>query len=219
MRYGLLVMFVLALMYGNNANAKTLFVKDYGLNTAHNGEERFEVLRKAHVDAVRSGATISYKGISQLEIEIPKDAKSIPLPPNTCFENLRLSVKNTKVHNFTLFTLSQELKRVEVSKEQITLGRYDDIKELAKGERLLIIEDETPWVINRLGYNYGATRKDIVYLKNGKAQGTLMASSNNDISSPKCMYCDVKKKCIKINNLVFIRTIDSEKNHKTIMYL
>ena len=56
---------------------------DYGVNTAVNGVERYNALYKAHCAALKKGATVSYKGIDSLEIEIPADAKPIPLGEKT----------------------------------------------------------------------------------------------------------------------------------------
>lgn len=203
-------MLAIALLQCGIANAKTYYVKDCGLSDAKNGKERFELLRRAHENAVSIGAAISYEGIETIEVEIPLGAKSIQLSSHTDFAGVELKVKNTTTENFSLFVLSQKLTKVKVTKEQITSGRFGNVNELRRGEKILVIEDETPWVANRLGYNYGATRKDILYLKGGKARGTVTAAYNNEQSSPKCYYCDVKGRKTWLGNLVFTRTSDSE---------
>lgn len=210
MRIRTLISLFLALSLSDIANARTIYVKDYRLDNAVSGEERFELLKAAHEEAVKTGASVSYRGLSSLEIVIPSGAKSIPLPIEVDFCSVEIRVKNTKVQNFSLFELSQELNKVTVSKEQISSGKFKDVRELRRGKIILVIEDETPWVVNRKGYVYGAIRRDILYLKRGKSQGNVIATYNNPQTSPKCYYCDVKGQKTRVRNLIFTRTIDSE---------
>lgn len=210
MRIRSLITLFFALLLASIANARTVYLIDYGLENAQNGLERFEIIRKAHEKAISIGAAISYRGLDRIELEIPKGAKSIPLPFDTDFAGVEISVKNTMAPYFTLFMLSQEMAEVEVTKEQIESGLFNTVCGLNRGKKILVIEDETPWVINRKGYSYGATRRDILFLKRGKAQNTVTASYNNEQSSPKCLYCDVSGQRTKIKNLVFTRTVDSE---------
>ena len=48
---------------------------DYGLREATNGIERYYALYKAHSEAISRGTTVSYEGISSLDIELPPDFK------------------------------------------------------------------------------------------------------------------------------------------------
>ena len=210
MRIRALISLIFALLLGHLANARTVYVKDYRLEKAISGDERFELIRAAHEKAVKIGAVISYKGLSRLDIEIPRGAKSIPLPFETDFASVEIVVKNTEVPNFSLFVLSHELNKVTVMKGQISSGKYKDVPELRRGKKILVIEDETPWVTNRKGYSYGAARRDILYLRNGTAQGNVVATYNNPQSSPKCYYRDVRGQKTRIRNLIFTRTSDSE---------
>ena len=205
------MVFVLTLQLCNVVNARTIYVKDYGLDVAKTGEERFAALTNAHKAAVSQGAAISYRGLSRIDLVIPKGATSIPLSFETDFAGVEITVKNTQMQNFSLFVLTQEIKEIEVSKEQISMGIFNSVSELRRGEKILVIEDETPWVEKRQGYSYGARRKDIVYIKKGKAQGVVTASYNNIQTVPKCYYCDVKGQRTRIRNLIFTRTADSEK--------
>ena len=51
----------------------------FGLNEARTGAERYYVLQKTHNEAVRLGAGVSYAGIKDIELDIPSNAKSLPL--------------------------------------------------------------------------------------------------------------------------------------------
>lgn len=200
---------MLALLTGSAANARTVYVKDYGLDRARTGKERYEAIRNAHEAAVSTGAAISYRGIARIDIEIPKDAKSIPLPLETDFAGVELAVTNNS-RKIVLFVLKDEVKEIAVSKEQIESGNFRDNRDIGKGKVLLIVEDQNPWVANRKGYNYGAMRKDVLLLKNGKAQNRTVASYANESSQPKSTYRKVLKKQIRIKNMTFTRTKESE---------
>lgn len=53
-----------------------------------------------------------------------------------------------------------------------------------KGQYLVIVEDETPWVKERRGYSYGHIRKDILYVNNGKVEGEVVSTYTSIDSSP-----------------------------------
>lgn len=184
---------------------------DYGLELAQTGIERYEILRKTHESALKQGLGVSYKGINRVEITIPKGAQGIPLTSTTDFSGVELIVENTNVNNCPLFVLSQEIIEVSVEKSQIVSGNFRTEKLLNSGRKLLVVEDETPWVKNRRGYDYGAMRKDVLLLENGDAQNSTIASYADNESSPHCYYCDVSGQKSIIQNLVFTRTNSSNR--------
>lgn len=202
-------MLVALLMLPVLAAAKTVFPIHYGLKDAKTDVARYEVLLKTHQAAVENGWDVSYAGIGSIVIEIPRGAKSIPLTWNTDFGGVTLTVRNTQ-KKMTLFTLENGLTEVGVTKENIGKGRFKDVKALKKGTKLLVIQDETPWVKQRKGYNYGATRMDVMLLKCGKARNNVVASYSDTTSQPKCYYSDVTGQKVVIKNLRFIRTEDSK---------
>lgn len=189
--------------------AKTVSPNDYGLRRAKTDVERYEVLLHTHQSAAENGWDVSYAGIDSIVIEIPRAAKSIPLTQHTNFGGVRLTVKNIQ-KKMTLFVMENQITEVKATKELIDKGCFRKVRELRKGMKLLIIEDETLWVKQRKGYNYGATRKDVLVLKRGRAQNKPVSPYLNETSSPKCYYCDVTGQKVVIKNLEFVRTEDSK---------
>ena len=182
----------------------------FGLKNARTGTERYYVLQKTHEEAYRLGIGVSYAGIKEIELEIPSDAQSIPLTQYTDFAGVTFKVKNTQ-KNFHLFSLTDEMKPIIVDGIDIDNRDFSQNPLLRKGIKLLVISDKTLWVENRTGYNYGATRKDIMLVKNGKSVNGPIQSYCTPASSPECQYCEPKiaKKVIK--NVDFCRTSNSTK--------
>lgn len=181
---------------------------DYGLNEAKTGVQKYWALYNAHLNALNRNEQVDYSGIKEIEIEIPKEAKSIPLGRVTDFKGLVLTVRNT-TKDFYLFSLVNATKEVMVPKSIIDGQSFTGIKELATGMKLLIIEDRTPWVNERRGFYHAVYRKDILLLIGGKALNkTVMPYGVNTKSQPVCYYADVDTKQKKIANLTFRRTAD-----------
>lgn len=159
----------------------------YGLATASTGEERYMILLKCHQDAVKSGARISYQGIQEIDITIPKNAVPIPIPNEVDFCDVVIRVINTERDIF-LFQSKQALNSVEVSGLSIDRGNYTSYPELVRGQYVLVIEDAKPWVENRSGYTYGAWRRDLIVVNNGYAVNTAIMNYNNPNSIPRVTY-------------------------------
>ena len=191
-------------------NMRSISPIEYGLNKARLGEERFQVLYKTHTAAISSGAVVSYKGIKSIDVVIPKDAKSIPLTTVNDFAGVEFNVKNTQ-KDFYLFTYAAKATPIKVSKQDIDGGSFKRYPQLKKGRVLLVISDENPWVQNRQGYKYGHVRKDILLLKNGKAQNKTVMPYNNAASSPTCTYYLVTDKGLAFSNITLNRSKDSSK--------
>ena len=207
MRYSVsLILLVLLPFY---VLAKTISPLNYGLQHAKTGEERYRVLYQTHEIAKKNNWSVSYKGIPELRIEIPSNAKSIPLSKETNFFGAVITVTNTKKKNFFLFELSQDVRSVSVSKHFFSSYDFRSIKELRQGSKLLIIEDKNPWVENRKGYNYGAIRKDVLLLKNGIALNHTISTYDNNSSSPSCQYVEVDNEQKAIRNITLKRTKES----------
>lgn len=184
---------------------------DYGLNEARNGEETYYVLLKCHQDAVRRNCGVSYAGINDLFLEIPINAMPIPLTYFTDFAGVSLIVKNT-YKNLALFSVTQLLLPINTIKGvDIDSGNLLGYPELSRGKKLLVIEDENPWVVNRRGYSYGAIRRDVLLVTNGRASNRPVMSYGTPASKPKAAYCDVSNDRLIIKNLSFIRESTSSK--------
>lgn len=182
---------------------------DYGINKAKDDVERYNILLQCHQDAVKYGMSISYKGIESISIEIPQDAITIPLPHYVDFANVNLIVRNNS-KEIDLFTLKNDLSLIgPLSGWSIDKGVFKDIKEISRGTYLLVIGDDTPWVNNRTGYNYGASRRDVMLVIDGIGKNRPTASYNTIASKPIGKYCAVSRDEKIIQNLHFIRTTDS----------
>lgn len=181
---------------------------DYGLKEATTGVQRYWALYNAHVEALKRNDFVDYSGIKEIKLEIPKDAMSIPLGRGVNFKGLVLNVKNT-AKDLYLFSLTNTDIDIDLPQNKIDVHDFSDIKELATGTKLLIIEDRTPWVNERKGFNHAVFRKDILLLKNGVSQNnTVMPYDENTVSKPTCSYVNADNKQKKIQNLVFIRSVD-----------
>ena len=138
----------------------------FGLFGAKNGAERFWVLYNTHAMAVKENAKVSYDGIREIEIEIPEDAKCIPLPEQTDFSGITITVSNNS-KDFYLFERVSSLSNISITPEDADKGDFSSYSMLNEGSHLLILSDLTPWVKNRIGYKYGHTRKDVLFVNNG----------------------------------------------------
>ena len=188
--------------------ANTVSPLEFGLSDAQSDVDRYLVLLKTHQEALKTGSNVDYFGIGELHIELPQGAKSIPLCKETDFEGLKLYVTN-RTKNLYLFTRVKGQKKMDITKEEFYSGTYLKRDEFRSGSCLLIIEDGTPWVENRLGYSYGAIRKDVILIVDGRAKNGPVASYNTEVSQPKFKYCKVEKNGGYISNLDFYRTEES----------
>lgn len=188
-------------------SAKNISPIQFGLKDAKTDLERYDVLLRTHKAAIVQNCGVTYKGIKRIDIEIPYSASPIPLTNYTNFAGVELVVRNVK-KKIVLFEIAQEPVPVDVTKDAIDGGDFKRNKQLCSGYKMLIIEDQSPWVENRRGYDYSAIRKDIILIKNGMSLNKVISSYDNEISKPKTSFCDAKKKVV-IKNLIFSRTFDS----------
>lgn len=213
----LIIVFVLSILCALNSQAqtKTISPHHYGFDEAKNGEERFEALYRTHVEAIRLGADVDYTGFSEIDIEIPQGAKSIPLTNNNNFSGVAFNVNNTS-NDFILFQRTFSLEPVVVTKRMIKRGVYPTLKKKVEGKVLLIIEDKTPWVENRKGFSYGAIRKDAIVVENGQARNNPIFNYNTCQSNPIAYY-----RSLEGNNgtIVSNLTLNRSKSSTQITYL
>ncbi len=184
----------------------------YGLSEAKNGVERYWVLYNTHVKAKKLGVGVDYSGVKRVDIEIPTDAKTIPLTNKNDFKDVVFYVTNKK-KDFFLFELNNTSVPIEIDKAVIDKGDFSKYKALAKGKCLLTLYDNKPWVENRKGYEYGHIRKDILLIEKGHAKNSPVMPYNNPYSEPICSYYPHHIGDVIISNLSFIRT--DESNFKT----
>ena len=184
-------------------------LNDYGWRSAKNGVERAKVLYEAQSAAIKKGTAVDYSGIKVIDLEITSDFKSIPLSGKDDFLGVVFNVKNNAKDVF-LFTLLQRPKHIEIPRKLLDGKSFGSIPELRYGEYLLIVEDKQPWVDNRVGYDYGHTRKDILSIKDGRSVNTVVSSYNNMESSPDCLFFPVTQGNRFIKSFVLNRVSGSQ---------
>lgn len=171
----------------------------YGLKEAQNGIGRYYVLLECHKDAINKGLDVNYKGIDTIRLEMPKDVEPIPLSINTDFAGVVLIVLNTQ-KELVLFRLRNYLAPHIINTD---LSHYDSIWD--GNSYLVSITDINPWVDNRIGYDYGHCRSDLIYIKKGKRQNNVITPYNLKIPSPKYEITVIDDKPRSVKNLIFIR--------------
>lgn len=177
----------------------------YGYSEARTGEERYEVLYRTHCEALKTGANVDYSGLKNIELTIPSNAKSIPLTNINDFSGVVITVTNNSRDVF-LFQKVCPLEMIKVTKRMISKGFYPTVREKTHGEVLLLIEDGTPWVDNRKGYNYAVFRKDAIIIKNGKAKNKPIYPYCSKQSNPIAYYRILDGEGTAFGNLIFNRS-------------
>lgn len=165
-------------------------LSDYGWKTAKTGAQKAKVLYDAQTAALKSGTHVDYTGVAAIDIEITADFKSIPLTGQDDFGGIVFNVTN-KTKDVALFKCVRKSKTINLTKRQIDAASFSSFPELQDGEKLIAIQDQNSWVDNRIGYNYGHTRKDILLLRSGRALNKVVAPYNNTQSDPICVYYEV----------------------------
>ncbi len=177
----------------------------FGLNLAKTGMERYKVLFETHQEAIRRGVGVSYAGIDSIEIELPSESTSIPLPNYTNFAGTTITVINNYKPTF-LFSLTAKGNAVNITGKDIDAAIFTDVPELKRGSFLLSVKDKKPWVDNRIGYNYSHHRRDVFVVSNGAGSGYPIMPYGNANSSPECFYVPLSGQQIVIKGLRIIRS-------------
>ncbi len=181
---------------------------DFGLREAQDGISRYNALYSAHVEAVAHGLEVSYEGIDTLEITLPPDFQSIPLPPRTDFGGLVLHVTNNERHG-ALFAMHNPTQTVDISKQTVDCGDYKSHPELASGDKLLILNDQNPWT-ERIGYGYKVYRQDLIWIHDGQGMNTPIAPWNSETTLISASFATVDT-CMKVfRGLTLLRTAESQ---------
>ncbi len=181
----------------------------FGLEEAKTDIERFYALYNTHVEAVKYGVEVDYDGVKEVNIEIPADAKSIPLTSYNIFNDLVINVKNNS-KNFYLFSLTQPTDSVYISKKVIDGGDFTNVKGLRAGQHLVILQDDNLWVDKRQGHEYGHTRKDLLYVVDGKAVNKPIMPYNTKETKPNVRICPVTDEVKVISGITINRVKDSK---------
>jgi len=185
---------------------------DFGLAEAQSDTDRFYVLYNTHVAALNLGVDVDYSGIDTLDIAIPANAKRIPLTIKNNFSGAVFRIKNT-TKQFVLFEMIRTATPINIDKNMLDGCDFTSIPELSEGLCMLILEDKTPWVNQRRDHNYPAIRRDLLFLSDGTAQNSPVASYLTDSTKPQCSYYKVTPTSKVIENITILR--DSNATFKT----
>ena len=187
----------------------TISPLDFGLETAETDSARYEVLYATHAHAVATGANVSYAGIESLTIEVPSEAAPIPLTRNSDFGGLTLTVKNYSKSKY-LFSLTDTLwNHIELDPKVADNGNFSEVEELRVGVHQVVLEDLHPWVDNRIGYGYGAMRKDILLVRDGRAVNRPISPYSTDSTQLAAKFHFTDEALKTISELTIIRDTSS----------
>ena len=204
------VLLISVVLFSNTLSAQSqLSLFDYGWGRAKDGADRAQILYAAQSDAITRGSSVDYSGIKKIEIEITSGFKSIPLTGKDDFNGVEFVVTNNS-KDIALFALTRKGTTINVDKRLLDGRRFHSVPELQQGEHLLIITDNNLWVDNRVGYNYGHTRKDILLIKDGESLNEVIAPYNNAQSAPACSVVTVPSSECHIGNFIMTRAADSK---------
>lgn len=206
-RLGCFLLFIL-LLPGVTQARKYLSPLDYGIADAKNGYERYDILLRCHLDAVELGKGVSYQGIDSLYIEIPQDATGIPLSDYTDFSGVVLTVCNTQ-RDLYLFTKINPVEEIQLEADKVDVGDFRNENLLTSGNYIIIVKDENPWVDERKGFGYPHIRRDVLYVKDGRALNHVIKPYDNLQSKMTCRYRQVHPNRKLFSNLSFYRTRES----------
>ncbi len=182
----------------------------FGLDSAQTDVDRYNVLYETHLKAIEMGVDVDYDGVpSPLNLEIPAEAKPIPLTSYNQFHGLVVNVRNNS-KNAYLFRLTRPVDTIVVAKESIDSGDFSNVENLREGNYLLVLKDDSAWVDKRQGYKYGHFRKDIIVVKEGKALNRPVMPYNTSETKPTVMFCPFDEDMKVISGITINRTEDSK---------
>ena len=193
------------LLVAVGVDAQSLSPLDFGWRKATTDIARYNVLYRTHTEAVRQNKSVSYKGIAVANIAIALDAKPIPLTPQTDFGGLVVNVTSCAKNAFVFSMIGTGRKHISgLKKSHIDKGDFRQYANLAKGDVMLLLQDQNAWG-ERQGSTEPIVRRDILLLHDGIAENSVVQPYDNNYSSPKCEYLKVDGVKRWVKNLTFNR--------------
>lgn len=194
----------------NSASPRaTISPLDFGLETATTDSARYEVLLATHTHAITAGADVSYKGIGTLSIEVPAQSSPIPLTQNNDFSGLTLTVKNYAKAKYLFSMVNPHWDTIPLDPKVADNGDFAEVEEIQDGLYLVVLEDLHPWVDKRAGHNYGATRKDILLVRNCQSLNHPVSPYSTDSTRIRAKFQLTDDELKTIANLTIIRDTTS----------
>ena len=200
----LIVTFIFLTLTSLSKSQIVLNPKEFGLSLENTGVKNYNILYECHNRAKEIGANVSYSGIDTILLDIPLNAKTIPLTNQVDFAGVTLKVRNNS-QNHWLFDMVKSSKRMKIDWDVIEKNEIKGI-----GNAILIIKDAEPWVRERIGYGIGHTRQDLLYVRNGKIVNTTTYEYNVLTSKPVIDICETDDVEKHVKNVSIIREKDSE---------
>lgn len=204
---------VFAQSYPKKETASTISPLDFGLQEAESDSARYEILYNTHLRAIQEGASVSYAGVDTLTIAVTQTSQPIPLTRHNDFRGAHLIVKNNVKTQYLFQLIDTSWRSIPMETVTADSGNFSSISDLASGMHLVVLEDEHPWVNNRTGYNYGARRKDILLIQNGRAQNRPISPYSTDSTLMKAKTHPTDGELKFISNLTIVR--DTSSTYKT----
>ncbi len=208
--YILSIIWIFCYQYSYSQSALNL--DDFGWSHLKTGAERARVLYEIQNKAVLTKTPVDYSGITVIDLEITSDFKSIPLLGCEDFKDIVFNVTN-KAKDVKLFSLVGGLDNIEIDNKLLDGKNFSTINTFKDREVLLVIKDNNPWVDNRMGYDYGHYRKDVLLLRNTKSLNSVIMTYNNHLSDPVYTYGVVSPNVKYVKNFTINRVEGS--THKT----
>lgn len=102
------------------AKAHTVSPLSFGLAKAKTGEERYDVLYRTHCYAKERGLQVSYDGIGEIRLSVPKGAKSIPLTEYTDFKGTTFILQNYAQKMYVFELVQQQPTKIQVAASTVS---------------------------------------------------------------------------------------------------
>ena len=186
---------------------------DFCLAEATTDSARYEVLYETHLQAFNAGVDVSYRGVGALTIEVTAKSRPIPLTRHSDFSGLHLTVKNTTKEHYLFEMLDTAWTAIDLSAGTVDTGDFSGAFPFQESTYLVLLEDRHPWVNLREGHKYGAMRKDILLVQNGKSLNHPISPYSTDSTLLSAHYQLTDEELKTIANLTIMR--DSSSTAKT----
>ena len=191
----------------------------YGFDTASDGVQRYWALYNTHLAARQAGVDVDYSALANktVELTLPADAPNfIPLTRHNDFKNVLFYVLDTVADRY-LFRMGEDnYTLIDVDARWVDSGDFRSVPQLAEGMHLLILNDDNPWVAERIGFGTPAMRCDVLWVVDGVSRNRVVASYQTEATKMKCYEVPVTDEPKTICNLHLRRHAGS--THKLLLF-
>ena len=199
--------------------ARNLSPMQYGFDTASDGVQRYWALYNTHLAARQAGVDVDYSALADrtVELTLPADAPDfIPLTQHNDFKNVLFYVLDTVADRYLFRMGDDNYTLIDVDARWVDSGDFRSVPQLAKGMHLLILNDDNPWVAERIGFGEPAMRRDVLWVVDGVSRNRVVASYQTEATKMKCYEVPVTDEPKTIYNLHLRRHAGS--THKLCLF-